>query len=80
MNYYEFEHKSDCPHGGLKDTYRIVLSSCGMVTVESIQKILAETPTTIYQEVLADYLRNKTGMTVKVTGTHHGIKITSIRK
>lgn len=80
MNRYEIEHRSKCPNGGLVDIYAITIESAAKIMVEDISKTITDAPNPIFQEDLADHLRNAIGARVTIIGTHHGIKITSIRE
>jgi hypothetical protein len=79
MNTYETTHHAACPNGGLRDTYKITISSQATIMVEEILRALDQAPTEIYQENLATFLRATLGAEVIVEGWHHGIKITSVR-
>ena len=80
MNTYETTHRASCPNGDLMDTYRITIRSQETIMVEDILRTLKDSPAKIYQEDLATLLRAKLGAEVTVDGSHHGIKITSIRQ
>ena len=80
MNTYETTHRASCPNGDLMDTYRITIRSQETSMVEDILRTLKDAPAKIYQEDLATLLRAKLGAEVTVDGSHHGIKITSIRQ
>lgn len=80
MNRYELTHRAKCPNGGLVDCYEITIESLTTIHVEEISKTLKAAPDPIFQEDLADHLRNTLGACVIIVGTHHGIKITTIRK
>lgn len=73
-------HRAACPNGGLIDDYRIIIKSHEKIMVEDISAALKESPKEIHQEDLATLMRSKLGAEVKITGWHHGIKITTIRK
>lgn len=80
MNTYELSHRAACPNGGLMDAYQITIQSPSTIMVEEIVKAMAEAPNPIFQENLADWLRNKLGAHITITGLHYGIKITCTRE
>jgi hypothetical protein len=80
MNRYELTHRAKCPNGGLVDCYAITIESPTTIHVEEIAKTIKESPDPIFQEDLADHLRNLLGSRVVIIGTHHGIKITTTRE
>ena len=79
MNTYKTTHRAACPNGQLMDTYTITLTSHNTIMVEAIIEALRAAPKSIYQEDLADYLRNTLGCAVRVEGWHYGIEVTCER-
>lgn len=80
-NRYYFELSGLCPNGQLKDRYECVLSSDAIIPVEDIvafAKGLRKRK--IFQEEIADLLRNEFQSIVTVTGFHHGVKIVCERQ
>jgi len=80
MNTYTVTHQSPCPKGGLLDCYHIEIRSDSVILVETILETMKNAPTPIFQEHLADHLRNTLGAEITVTGWHHGIFVTCNRK
>jgi hypothetical protein len=80
MNRYNLQHRAKCPNGQLMDVYDITLESTNTIMVEDILKTLKEAPDPVFQEGLADHLRNKLGVRVTVIGMHYGVKITCTRE
>lgn len=80
MNIYQTTHKACCPNGDLSDTYEVTIKSQSTIMVEDILAALKSCPEKIYQEDFATYLRSKLGAEITVTGWHHGIFVTTIRK
>lgn len=80
MNTYTTTHRAACPNGDLMDTYQITIRSESTIMVEDIISTLKNAPNPIFQEALADHLRNVLGAEIIVSGTHHGIEIESYRK
>lgn len=81
MNIYSFELTALCPNGKLADRYDCELSSVEMIQVEGIVAyVKAAKKRRLYQEDLADELRNKFQAKVIVTGWHFGIKVTCVRE
>lgn len=80
MNRYEFTHRAGCPNGGLMDCYEVTIESGMPIQVEEILRVVKAASNPIFQESLADYLRNNLGAKVQIIGWHHGIKITCIRE
>ena len=62
------------------DTYQITIKSKETIMVEDIISTLKNAPNPIFQESLADHLRNVLGAEIIVSGTHYGIEIESHRK
>jgi hypothetical protein len=62
------------------DTYKITIKSKKTIMVEDIISTLENAPNPIFQESLADHLRNVLGAEIIVYGTHYGIEIESYRK
>jgi len=79
MNIYELTHTGTCPNGELVDTYSIKIESSKSIQVEALISALDDSPDTIYQEDLADWLRCRIPAKITIVGLHHGVKITSIR-
>lgn len=79
MNIYRLSHRASCPNGNLLDVY-ITIKSKSMVMVEDITSAIKSTPNPIFQEDLADHLRDTLGAEIIVLGTHYGIEIESRRK
>jgi hypothetical protein len=81
MNRYEFEAICLCPNGQLQDRYDCVIESRGIIQaeriVEWVKRIANEK---LYQEDLADDLRNTFQAKVKIVGDHFGITITCTRE
>ena len=80
MNTYKTTHRASCPNGNLMDTYQITIKSKETIMVEDIISTLKNAPNPIFQESLADHLRNVLGAEIIVLGTHYGIEIESHRK
>jgi len=80
VNRYEFTHRAGCPNGGLVDCYEITIESGTPIQVEQILAVAKAAPNPIFQESLADYLRNALGARVEIIGWHYGIKITCTRE
>ncbi len=62
------------------DTYQITIKSKETIMVEDIISTLKNAPNPIFQESLADHLRNVFGAEIIVSGIHYGIEIKSHRK
>ncbi len=62
------------------DCYEVTIESGSPIQVEEILRVSRAAPNPIFQESLADYLRNNLGASVKIVGWHYGIKITCIRE
>lgn len=61
MNHYEFELTAMCPNGSLRDRYDCLISSPRVIQVEMLNAICLElTNQKLFQEDIADTLRNKT--------------------
>ena len=80
MNIYRLSHRASCPNGNLIDVYEITIKSKAMVMVEDITSAIKNAPNPVFQEDLADYLRDTLGAEIIVLGTHYGIEIKSHRK
>lgn len=81
MNAYNFELKALCPNGKLEDRYDCRLVSGDTIQVERIVAyVKASKKRRLYQENLADELRNKFQAKVVVTGWHFGIQVICTRK
>jgi hypothetical protein len=79
MNTYELQHTATCPNGELVDHYEIKIESAKPIQVEALISALDDSPKTIYQEDLTDWLRCRIPAKITTTGMHHGVKITCIR-
>lgn len=75
MNTYKTTHRASCPNGKLVDTYQITISSHNTIMVEAIIESLATAPNPVFQEDLADYLRQSLGASVVVQGWHYGVEV-----
>ena len=80
MNIYRLSHRASCPNGNLVDVYKITIKSKAMLMVEDITSAIKSVPNPVFQEDLADHLRNTLGAEIIVLGTHYGIEIESRRK
>lgn len=80
MNIYRLSHRALCPNGNLIDVYKITIKSKAMIMVEDIDSAIKSAPDPVFQEDLADHLRNTLGAEIIVLGTHYGIEIESRRK
>ena len=81
MNKYIFEATCLCPNGKLKDRYECELSSRSTIQVELIGKYIAKlAKRRMYQEQIADELRNEFMAGVRVVGWHYGIKVECVRE
>jgi hypothetical protein len=79
MNIYRLSHRAECPKGGLVDAYEIIVESPATIMVEDILAALKAAPKKVFQEELADFLRNRIGAKVTLVGIHHGVEIRSVR-
>lgn len=81
MNIYQLEMTALCPNGKLADRYAVEIRSAATIQVE---KILAATHRLagikMFQEDIADTLRNELQAGVTVTGWHFGVKVTCMRE
>lgn len=81
MNHYEFEVIAKCPNGALLDRYDCILSSGRVISAESINAFAQRVKSQkLFQEDLADAIRNEFQARVILIGMHYGVKITCIRK
>lgn len=79
MNTYYLKHTSKCPNGNLVDTYDIEVRSSHTIQVENLIDTMRSAPNPVYQEDLADFLRSKLGVHVRVSGWHYGVFVVSDR-
>jgi len=81
MNTYYFELLGVCPNGKLKDRYDCILESDSVLVVEHIVDFVKKiSRRKIFQEHIADELRNEFQAKVTVTGIHFGVKIVCTRE
>lgn len=81
MNLYYFELSGLCPNGKLKDRYDCVLSSVSTIQVENIVAFARSVGRKkLFQEDIADLLRNEFQAKVTMTGFHFGVKIVCQRE
>lgn len=81
MNHYDYEFTALCPNGSLQDLYTVKLSSMDTVHVERIIAVCNELKNVkLFQEDIADMLRQKLQCRVELTGWHFGVKVTCERE
>lgn len=81
MNLYYFELSGLCPNGKLKDRYDCVLASTAIIVVEHIVDFAKRIGRRkVFQEEIADLLRNEFQAKVTVTGFHYGVKVVCERE
>lgn len=82
MNRYEFEIKAKCPNGKLGDVYACSIESeRTIMPVETIVLFIQSVEKRkIFQEDLADELRNEFQCRATVIGWHFGVKIICTRE
>ena len=79
MNTYELQHTATCPNGNLVDLYEIKIESPKPIQVEALIQALEDSPKSIYQEDLTDWLRSRIPARITTVGIHHGVRITCVR-
>ena len=76
MNIYEYQFITVCPNDGEKINYSLQVESDQMIMAEHIVETCRQIKG--FQEAIASELKEKIGGNVKLTGTHSGVRITSI--
>lgn len=81
MNIYDFELTAECPNGKLADRYECSVRANRTIQVEQIGDLVARvSEMKLYQEDIADLIRNELQASVTLTGWHYGVKVTCLRQ
>lgn len=81
MNIYELELRAKCPNGTLDDRYDCIIRSEGIIHVERINELAQRVRNQkLFQEDIADNLRNELQARIVLIGWHFGVKVTCVRE
>lgn len=80
MNIYQLEITAMCPNGSLRDRYDLTIGSERVIQVEMIHAVVKKLePVKMFQEDIADTIRNELQAAVVLIGWHFGVKVTCMR-
>jgi len=77
VNLYRFTFQRVCPADGATVDYTLELITTGMVLVEEIRKACTGGP--VFQEALADELRDVFGGVQRIVAVHQGVQVETLR-
>lgn len=78
MNVYRFRFTAKCPANGAKIDYSVEIRASRLILAEDMN-VWRKRQRYGYHELIADRLFAKFGGTQRITASHHGIEIETLR-
>ena len=80
MNRYEAKFSMNCPNDDEDIAYTLIIESDSMLMVERINGIIEHASPRDFHEELATYFHGELGGSQRLTATHQGVIITTVRQ
>ena len=79
MNIYRYAFQANCPADGETIDYQLEIRHDDMIMAEDIVEV-CRALTDDYQEIMADVIAGALPGSIKITATHSGVEVETIRE